>query len=478
MRIKTAAMISAAVIVIAVGALVVMNVIGVEKVREIRSLEARANSISRAVLDLNVLAAELQTRRTPRLNQQFNARIHSVLELLAHFLRGPTEQQVIARRMVDSAESLRVSFRDLGRALDGENADQPGPQRAQRALTRSFLSSSQSLAALSNRLSKYFQDRIVRVEATVLALTLGTAGVVVLIVAVFYMIATRGILSPLFQLRDRIQGLALDAELSDDDVPGTGNEIEEIAREFDRRFEAQQNAELKLIEYAKNLERSNRDLEDFAYVASHDLRAPLRGIKTTATWITEDLGPDASPEILEDLALLRSRVERMDALLEGLLQYARVTSKSHPVADVDLKEVVDEVALLLEPPPGMNISYEGDVTALVTKRVHLVQVLQNLIDNAIKHHDRDNGQITVSAHDEGRFVAFEVRDDGPGIAPEFHDKVVQIFQTLKPRDMQEASGIGLATVKKVIESHDGTLEFNSPLTDRGCAVCFTWRKEG
>ena len=190
------------------------------------------------------------------------------------------------------------------------------------------------------------------------------------------------------------------------------------------------------------------------------------------------MGAEVSPDTLENLAMLRSRVERMDGLLEGLLKYSRVTSKAYDLEKVDLPEPVEEIVLMIEPPSGMVVTYEGDVPPFPATRVHLQQVLQNLIDNAIKHHDRDVGIITVSATDDDGFVAFEVRDDGPGIAPEFHDKVRQIFQTLKPRDQHEASGIGLATVKKVVEAHDGTLTVNSPLTDRGCAVCFTWRKEG
>ncbi|MEQ8504701.1 MAG: ATP-binding protein [Rhodospirillales bacterium] len=477
MRIKTAARISAVVILVAVGALVLMNMIGLSQVREVRELDSRAQSINRAVLDLNVLASELQTRRTRRLDQQFDARIKSLLDLLGHFLNGPAEQVVITRRMVASTDIMRGALQNLGKILDRPDVEDPNAQRAQRALMRSFLSASQSLAALSNRLSKYFQARIARIEATIIALTLGTAGVVVLIVAVFYVLSTRGILTPLFRLRDRIKSLALDTDLEEEDFIAS-NELEEIAHEFDRRFQAQQNAELKLIEYAKNLERSNRDLEDFAYVASHDLRAPLRGIKTTATWIAEDLGAEVSPDTLENLAMLRSRVERMDGLLEGLLKYSRVTSKAYELEKVDLPELVDEIILMVEPPSGMIVTYEGDVPPFPATRVHLQQVLQNLIDNAIKHHDRDVGIITVSAMDDDGFVSFEVRDDGPGIAPEFHDKVTQIFQTLKPRDQHEASGIGLATVKKVVEAHDGTLTVNSPLTDRGCAVCFTWRKEG
>lgn len=224
----------------------------------------------------------------------------------------------------------------------------------------------------------------------------------------------------------------------------------------------------------QELERSNADLAEFAHAASHDLKAPLRGMAHLAEWIAEDIGPDASTQTLENLALLRSRAMRLQALLTGLLAYARVGRGALAAETVDTAALVRDVAATLALPAGFRVELPGPMPTLRTLRLLLEGVMQNLIENAVKHHDREAGVVTVTAAREAGMVVFTVADDGPGIAPRFHKRVFQIFQTLQSRDETEGSGLGLAIVKRKVELNGGTIRIESAPPARGARFVFTW----
>lgn len=234
------------------------------------------------------------------------------------------------------------------------------------------------------------------------------------------------------------------------------------------------NAMLRQIEKRQQeLERSNRDLDQFAYVASHDLKAPLRAISTLSEWIDEDLTGDASDETREQLKLLRGRVRRMERLIDGILAYSRVGRKEADLEEVDVEQLVLEAFELLGPPPGFRIVIGSGMPRLFTRKIRLQQVFSNLLSNAIKYHDKEAGTIAVSVAPAGSYYQFTVTDDGPGIAPEYHDKVFLIFHTLQPRDDHESTGIGLAVVKKILEDQGGTITLQSS-EGSGTTFHFTW----
>jgi signal transduction histidine kinase len=225
--------------------------------------------------------------------------------------------------------------------------------------------------------------------------------------------------------------------------------------------------------FEAELQRSNRDLDEFAYVASHDLKAPLRSIRSIAEWVAEDEAERLSEEGKENLALLQGRVERMQRLLEDLLQYARAGRTQEKIATVDTGELVSEIVELLDPPAGFQVEAMEKMPILKTFRAPLQKVLLNLVSNAVKHHDREEGRIGVSARPLEDFWEFVVQDDGPGIPPQSQEKVFKMFQTLKSRDDVEGSGIGLAVVKRTVESLGGTICLQSG-DGRGSAFKFTW----
>ena len=241
---------------------------------------------------------------------------------------------------------------------------------------------------------------------------------------------------------------------------------------FIRDITERKAAEEQIRHYATELERSNRELDQFAYSASHDLRSPLRAIGQMASWITEDHGKELPEEVRRDLGLIERRVRRMQQLLDDMLDYARAGRQDGELSHIDSEKLVHEIVDLLAPPPGFTVSV-GAMPALVTHRAPLAQVLRNLIGNAIKHHDLAVGHVDVSAIDHGDHVEFVVRDDGPGIPREYHEKIFQMFATLKPRDVVEGSGMGLAMVRKIVENRGGTIHIESA-EGRGATFRFTW----
>jgi signal transduction histidine kinase len=245
----------------------------------------------------------------------------------------------------------------------------------------------------------------------------------------------------------------------------------EVTTQVVARREVEHKAE-ELARAARALEVSNQELDQFAYVASHDLKAPLRGIANLSTWIEEDLGDAASAEVQEHLELLRGRVHRMEGLIDGILQYSRAGRVREAPTRVDAAALVDEVVELIAPPEGVRIEIADGMPVLWTERLPLQQVLMNLIGNAVKYAGGDAPLVRISARDAGEQWEFAVRDNGPGIAPEYHERIFGIFQMLEARDRVEGTGIGLSIVKKLVESRGGRRKHLSlPVAPRARAAC-------
>jgi signal transduction histidine kinase len=224
------------------------------------------------------------------------------------------------------------------------------------------------------------------------------------------------------------------------------------------------------------LEKSNRELDQFAYVASHDLKAPLRGIANLSQWIEDDLGDRLDDQTRAHLNLLRGRVVRLENLIGGILAYSRAGRDSSELATVDVGALITEVWELLAPPETAALELATPMPHLKTSRVQLQQILLNLIGNALKYNGDRALRITVAVRRSGRRWEFSVSDDGIGIAPEFADKIWGLFQTLERRDKIESTGIGLSVVRKIVESQGGATTVESEL-GRGATFSFTWTAE-
>ena len=235
--------------------------------------------------------------------------------------------------------------------------------------------------------------------------------------------------------------------------------------------------EQRVTERTAELERSNRELDQFAYVASHDLKTPLRGIHNLASWIAEDAGAVLPEPSADHLMKLRGRVQRMERLLDDLLAYSRVGRLDGKVELVQTARLVEEALYLLTPPPGFTIHLAPDLPTLITYHTPLALIFRNLLSNAIKHHpDPAQGEVWVSARDIGDYLEFCIRDNGPGIDRQHHERIFGMFQTLRPRDQVEGSGMGLAIVKKAVEQRKGAIRLESA-PGQGTTFYFTWPKQ-
>ncbi len=228
----------------------------------------------------------------------------------------------------------------------------------------------------------------------------------------------------------------------------------------------------------EELRRVSDELERFVYFASHDLKSPLRAVEALATWIQDDLGESLQGETAEHMRLLRARIKRMDRLLDDILVYSRAGRNVAEPEEVDVGKLVADLSLLLDVPGGMEIEADPSLPTFTTRRVLLLQVLHNLVGNAVKHHDGPPGRVRVGADPTELSWSFWVQDDGPGIPPRFQERIFGMFQTLKRRDEVEGSGMGLALVRKIVEAQGGRVEVTSG-EGRGACFRFAWpRSEG
>jgi PAS domain S-box-containing protein len=224
-----------------------------------------------------------------------------------------------------------------------------------------------------------------------------------------------------------------------------------------------------------DLEQRNQELDSFVYIVSHDLKAPLRGIANLSQWIEEDFEGSLSVVNQQQMTLLRSRIYKMEATIDGLLEYARIGMAVEAVESVCIAELLADVIDSIAPPPTFKISLPPELPTLSTRRLPLFQVLANLIGNGIKHHHSEAGSIQISIEDRGDCYEFAIADDGSGIAPEHHDRMFKIFQAVNPQNRSDSTGIGLAIVKKIVEAEGGTIWLESEL-GKGTTFYFTWPK--
>lgn len=221
--------------------------------------------------------------------------------------------------------------------------------------------------------------------------------------------------------------------------------------------------------------RVQRDLAEVAAVSSHDLRSGLRGISLLAHWITEDLGANQSPETKEHLELLTARVSRMDAMLEALLRYLRIGQQKEVVTEVDTGVLVDGIRRKLARTDGMRMRTVGPMPKLLTRRAQLRQVLVELLENAVAHHDLPEGDITISGRDLGTSIELTVQDDGPGLTERIQERIFRLFETGDALDPVRHVGVGLAVVKRLVEGNGGQVTVRS-IVPRGAEFCVTWPK--
>ena len=235
-------------------------------------------------------------------------------------------------------------------------------------------------------------------------------------------------------------------------------------------------AEEKLKSYASELESINQDLDQFAYAVSHDLKAPLRAINNLSEWIEEDLEQVLEGDTKEQFSLLRGRVQRMELLINGILQYSRAGRAKANLTNIKLKPFVEDICDSLKHSNNIQYTIQGENFELQTDKVALEQVVSNFVSNGIKYNDKEIAEVGIRWHQTADMLEFSISDNGPGIEEQYHEKIFVMFQTLQARDVIESTGVGLAIVKKLIKDKGGDIRVDSKLGE-GTTFTFTWPLE-
>jgi len=251
-----------------------------------------------------------------------------------------------------------------------------------------------------------------------------------------------------------------------------------VARDTTERRQAEEK-QTKLIGELKStnqkVESINQELKDFAYIISHDLKAPLRGIKTLADWLSTDYADKLDEDGKGQMDLLLARVERMHNLIDGVLQYSRVGRVQDNKVQVDLNELIPDIIDMVAPPESIAVTVENHLPVVECVKTCIIQVFENLLSNAVKYMDKPDGRIRIGCIEENSFWKFSVADNGPGIEEKHFARIFRIFQTLSPRDEFESTGIGLTMIKKIVELYNGKIWVESKLGE-GSTFFFTLPK--
>lgn len=234
--------------------------------------------------------------------------------------------------------------------------------------------------------------------------------------------------------------------------------------------------ENRLKDYYSTLEKTNKELDQFAYIVSHDLKAPLRAISNLSIWIEEDIEDTLKDDTKQNFDLLRGRIQRMESLINGILEYSRAGRMSNTPMTFKVNPTVKEIVNVLGPPANFAIDIDDNMPEVTFDKLKLEQVFSNFISNAIKYNSNPNPTVKVGYEESNGNHMFYVQDNGPGIDPEYHEKVFVIFQTLQARDKVESTGVGLAIVKKIIEDAGGRVWVESE-PGNGSKFCFSLPKQ-
>lgn len=240
-------------------------------------------------------------------------------------------------------------------------------------------------------------------------------------------------------------------------------------------FEKLYRQKLELKKFNDKLVSANRQLDEFVYIVSHDLKAPLRGLASLASFLEDELGPSPKQEVLDLLNMMKSRTGRMQQLIDGILHYSRMSNTQTEREETNVKDLINSIIDMLSPPENCRFDVSDSLPVIYAEKTKLHEVFQNLISNSIKYNSNETVIVKIDFIDSGDNYQFSVSDNGTGIKPEHQEKIFGIFQTLQSKDKCESTGIGLTIVKKIVEQQGGKVTVMSELGS-GSTFSFTWKK--
>ena len=318
-----------------------------------------------------------------------------------------------------------------------------------------------AIANAENTMSKVGKVLEKTIAQTMLISLLGITTILLPVIAINQVVLKRQIGDRMALLTKTVEKIAAGELETPVDSSGQ-DEISTIAKALE-----------KFKRSAQELVRSNADLERFAYVASHDLCAPLQSIHNLASWTIEDSGPELSGENREYLNLLISRVGRMRRLSNDLLLYAKLNEARHKIERFSCREIVEDAIDLVASESGFNFDLDICADDVVGPVTPVRQIIRNMIENAIKHHDDAQGNISIHVQENENTLHVSIQDDGPGIPKEYQKQIFEPFKTLQSRDEVEGSGMGLAIISRLLQTFDGRIDLQSdPAVARGTRFTF------
>ena len=221
------------------------------------------------------------------------------------------------------------------------------------------------------------------------------------------------------------------------------------------------------------LAHQNQELSDYAHMVSHDLKSPLRSIDALTAWLKDDYKDAFDTHGENTLNLIRTNVEKMDTLINGILEYSTIGKDQMEVYDVDLNKLVDNILSIIQVPIHIKVT-RTDLPVIKGDKYRLQQLFQNLIGNAITYNNKEQGIVEVGLADKGAFWEFYIKDNGKGIEAVYFDKIFKTFEKLE--NNIESTGIGLSIVKKIVDLYGGKIWLNSKINE-GTTFYFTLKKQ-
>jgi light-regulated signal transduction histidine kinase (bacteriophytochrome) len=212
-------------------------------------------------------------------------------------------------------------------------------------------------------------------------------------------------------------------------------------------------------ELLKDLEKQNRELNEYAHMVSHDLKAPLRSIDTLINWFKEDNQHLMNDENKKSLDLILTSVEKMDFLIKGILDYSSIDKQIVQDRTIDLNVLIDEIVRTLHIHNHINVEIKNSLPKVFGNDFRFKQLFQNLIQNAIKYNDKEKGIVEIGSVEKENEIEFYIKDNGVGIKEQYQNKIFEIFSKLENND--QSSGIGLSIVKKIIDLYGGKIWLES-----------------
>ena len=381
-----------------------------------------------------------------------------------HLDGKPHLVQFSARRMEESCLRCHGEPRDAPQALLERYGDKAGFHRP--------LGDVVALDTVAIPVDKYRSAALVHTARSSVFLLLALGLLLVAVYYAFQLLVTRRLVRISRHFSNAISnaGKSTIATINyhvDDEIGDLVRAFNEMARDLERTTTSVDNLHKEIAErkrakkcqaqLVKKVDNINKELKEFASIVSHDLKAPLRGIKTLANWILSDCADNLDAQANEQMNLLLERVERMYNLIEGALQYSRAGRAEGKRVQVNLNSFIPEIINMVVPPENITVTIENELPVIECEEVHIMQVFQNLLSNAIKYMDKPQGWIKIGCVEHDGFWKFSVADNGPGIEEKHFERIFKIFQALPTSPDFEGTGVGLTVAKKIIELYDGKI---------------------